>query len=50
MPCLRTDALVFHLNQPEVRQRLAKATGVEVGDLRAVRQAVRKLFEHIEVP
>ena len=32
VPCLRTDDLVFHLDKPEVRQRLAKATGVEVGD------------------
>jgi glucuronate isomerase len=46
VPCLRTDAMVFHLQQPEVRQRLVKATGMEIGDLRAVRQAVRKLFEH----
>jgi glucuronate isomerase len=46
VPCLRTDDLVFHLGKPEVRQRLAKATGVEVGDLAGLRQAVRKLFEH----
>jgi glucuronate isomerase len=28
VPCLRTDDLVFHLGKPEVRQSLAKATGV----------------------
>src|SRR5689334_6213378 len=28
VPCLRTDALVFHLGKPDTRQRLAKATGV----------------------
>jgi glucuronate isomerase len=46
VPCLRTDALVFHLKQPEIRQRLAKATGIEIGDLPALRKAFRKLFEH----
>ena len=29
VPCLRTDDLVFHLDKPAVRERLAKATGVE---------------------
>ena len=46
VPCLRTDDLVFKLHTPEVRQRLAKATGVEVGDADSLRAAVRKLFEH----
>jgi glucuronate isomerase len=46
VPCLRTDALVFQLDQEAVRQRLAKATGVEVGDAKSLRKAVRKLFEH----
>ena len=46
VPCLRTDALVFHLDKQDTRQRLAKATGVEVGDNASVRKAVRKLFEH----
>src|SRR5262249_40609271 len=46
VPCLRTDDLVFHLDRPEVRQRLAKATGVEVGDKNSLRKAVGKLFEH----
>ena len=32
VPCLRTDDLVFHLDKPEVRQRLARATGGEAGD------------------
>src|SRR5262249_17871229 len=45
VPCLRTDDLVFHLDKPEVRQRLAKATGVEVGDARGLRKAVGALFE-----
>ena len=46
VPCLRTDALVFQFDQPEVRQRLAKATGVEPGDAAGLRKAVTKLFEH----
>jgi glucuronate isomerase len=46
VPCLRTDDLVFHLDKPEVRQRLAKATGIEVDDLASLEQALTKLFEH----
>jgi glucuronate isomerase len=46
VPCLRTDDLVFHLGEPEVRRRLAKATGEEVGDYTGLRQAVRALFQH----
>jgi glucuronate isomerase len=46
VPCLRTDDLVFHLDKPEVRLRLAKATGIEVGDGLTLRRAVTALFEH----
>ena len=46
VPCLRTDDLVFHLHRPEVRQRLAKATRIEVGDVAGLRRAVGLLFEH----
>ena len=46
VPCLRTDDLVFHLDKPQVRERLAKATGIEVGDERTLRRAIRALFEH----
>ncbi|HEX3725291.1 MAG TPA: glucuronate isomerase [Pirellulales bacterium] len=46
IPCLRTDDLVFHLAKPEVRERLNKATGQSVGDIRSLRQAIGKLFEH----
>jgi glucuronate isomerase len=45
VPCLRTDDLVFHLDQLEVRSRLAKTTGMDVGDLLTLRSALRKLFE-----
>lgn len=46
IPCLRTDDLVFHLDKPEVRQRLTKATNVEFGDSTTLRLAVMVLFEH----
>jgi glucuronate isomerase len=46
VPCLRTDDLVFHLDRPQVRQRLAKATGVEVGDVGTLREAIGILFGH----
>ncbi|MFO0808102.1 MAG: glucuronate isomerase [Gemmataceae bacterium] len=46
VPCLRTDDLVFHLGNAEVHTRLAKATGIEVGDVASCRQAIGKLFEH----
>src|SRR3954467_13129178 len=32
VPCLRTDSLVFHLDKPKIRQRLADAAGGGVGD------------------
>jgi glucuronate isomerase len=46
VPCLRTDDLVFHLDKPEVRQRLAKETGIEAGDALTLRRAITTLFEH----
>ena len=46
IPCLRTDDLVFHLTKPEVRQRLAKATGIEPTTAGATVEAIGKLFEH----
>jgi len=46
VPCLRTDDLVFHLDKPEVRQRLAKATAIEVGDMTDLKLAIGKLFQH----
>jgi hypothetical protein len=48
VPCLRTDDLVFHLDKPEVRQRLAKTTGAEVGDAATLRKAVGALFERFD--
>jgi glucuronate isomerase len=45
IPCLRTDDLVFHLDKPEVRRRLAQATGVEVADIAGLRRALEILFQ-----
>lgn len=46
VPCLRTDDLVFHLANPSVRERLAKATTVEPTNLSSLKQAIEKLFVH----
>jgi glucuronate isomerase len=45
VPCLRTDTLVMKLHEPDTKTRLAKATGIEVGDAKSLRAAIRKLFE-----
>ena len=44
VPCLRTDSLVFHLDKPKIRQRVADATGVEIGEAQSLRKAIWKLF------
>lgn len=46
VPCLRTDDLVFHLAQGSVRERLAKATGIEPVDAASLERAIGRLFEH----
>lgn len=46
VPCLRTDDLVFHFTKPGTRERLAKATGIEVGDSVSLRKAIGLLFTH----
>src|SRR6056297_2419755 len=46
IPCLRTDDLVFHLVKPEVRDRLTGCSGIEVTDLRTLREALEQRFEH----
>lgn len=46
VPCLRTDDLVLKLHEPSVRRRLTAATGLEVGDIDSLREAIGKLFEH----
>ncbi|MCH2201567.1 MAG: glucuronate isomerase [Fuerstiella sp.] len=46
VPCLRTDDLVFNLQNSEVRDRLATATGITAKDSGTLRQAVGALFDH----
>ncbi|TWT74773.1 glucuronate isomerase [Allorhodopirellula solitaria] len=47
IPCLRTDDLVFHLADKNVRERLAACTGIELdGSLQSLRASLRALFEH----
>ncbi len=47
IPCLRTDDLVFHLADRNVRERLAACTGVELdGALESLRASLRRLFTH----
>jgi glucuronate isomerase len=45
VPCLRTDTLVFKFQEPGVRARLAKVTGVDAGDLPTLKKSLRVLFE-----
>jgi glucuronate isomerase len=45
VPCLRTDDLVFHLDEPKVRERLARTTNIDVGNDSGVGAALRKVFE-----
>jgi len=40
--------LVFHLANPDVRQRLDRVTGAAVGDASSLRSAIGKLFEHFK--
>jgi len=46
VPCLRTDDLVFHFGRQAVRDRLQKATDVDVSDAVTLRNALGKLFAH----
>lgn len=46
VPCLRTDTLVFQLDRPDTRERLHKATGVQVHDAGSLRKALVALFLH----
>jgi len=45
VPCLRTDDLVFHLDRPDVRDRLNRTTSMDVRDAGSLRHALGKLFE-----
>lgn len=46
VPCLRTDDLVFKFHERATRERLARATGIDVSSTATFREAVGKLFEH----
>lgn len=46
VPCLRTDDLVFHFANPTVPARLEACTDHRVDNVRALRTAIGKLFEH----
>lgn len=48
IPCLRTDDLVFHFGKQETRDRLAKATGINVSTASSLRTAIGKLFDHFQ--
>jgi len=48
VPCLRTDDLVFKLHEPAVRQRLQKATSIDVADAKSLKQALSQLFVHFK--
>ncbi|MBM3996621.1 MAG: amidohydrolase [Planctomycetes bacterium] len=48
VPCLRTDDLVFHLDKPAVRERLAKATALDAGNADHLRTAIGRLFQHFK--
>ena len=46
VPCLAADELVFHLDRPEVRERLGRVTGLDAADAGSLREAVASRFEH----
>ncbi|HJT77107.1 MAG TPA: hypothetical protein VJ739_07895 [Gemmataceae bacterium] len=46
VPCLRGDDLVFHLDRPEVRARLGRATELDVGDAASLEHVLTSVFEH----
>jgi hypothetical protein len=49
VPCLRTDDLVFRLDDAHVRTRLATATNSALTSLSDLRHALARLFEHFVV-
>ncbi len=48
VPCLRTDDLVFRLDDRATVERLNRATGASVGDCASLAAALRRLFEHFK--
>ncbi len=45
VPCLRADDLVFHLSNPQVRDRLEKSTDVAISTAQQLRDAIGRLFQ-----
>lgn len=46
VPCLRADELVFHLDRPAVRERLGRATELDMGDAASLELVLTSVFEH----
>jgi glucuronate isomerase len=46
VPCLRTDDLVFRLDDLQTADRLRRATQVDVRDVRSLSAAIATLFQH----
>ena len=46
VPCLRTDTLVFHLDRADTRERILKATGIQIVDAATLRMAIATIFLH----
>ncbi len=46
VPCLRTDDLVFHLGNPDIRKRLATASKTDPADVGSLRTALGNVFQH----
>jgi glucuronate isomerase len=46
VPCLRTDDLVLRLHEPTTRERLGRATNVDVQDIKSLRLALGALFDY----
>ena len=49
IPCLRTDDLVFHLTDPEVRGRLEQSTDVSLSNLSDLGDCLDRRFQHFIV-
>lgn len=48
VPCLRTDDLVAKLGLQETRRKIAEKTGIEIGDVESVREALAAIFDHFK--
>lgn len=46
IPCLRTDDLVFNLPRASVRERLERASDIQITNASDLHAAIGKLFEH----